>query len=312
MFIYDIIFYDFAYNNKKDRGVQMEKQSKKALVQSLKEAIANNDMDKLNTLADMINSNSTTEQNVPIYEGIIPEGMKLPQIRTVFVTNCRKAILEGDAQLVGDLVAGLRDITMENVTDAAIFQNMFQRKQIAKLKKGKSSDGFWRGVGECILNSEAARKFPAWACRVLYLYAGQEGYEALQSVSFWRFGKLLRKSIESQDERLLAKLLLTLDKNTDGRLYECDLDAITYFFSMDEEYEADILQILKDLGVNNAADLDGNELWEQMNPEKQCLALSRFILSNKKFWKNISGYLLSYCKDHGGYGLISTCLSEVA
>lgn len=290
----------------------MEVPSKKTLVQSLREAIANNDMDKLNALADITQNSTASADKVPIYEGIIPEGMELPKIKTVFAANCRKAIQEGDAQLVGDLVAGLRDITMSNVTNASVFQNMFQGKQIAKLKKGKTSDEFWRAIGECILHSEMARKFPAWACRVLYLHTGREEYETLQSVPFWRFGKLLREAIENQDERTLARILLSLDRNTDGGLHECHWEGAICFFDMNEEYEADILRILKDLGVTNADKLDIEALWEQMNYKRQCLAFSRFILSHKKFWGNISGHLLDHCREHGGYALISTCLAEIA
>lgn len=287
-------------------------QPKKALVQSLREAITNNDMAKLNALVDITQNNTASEDKVPIYEGIIPEGMELPKIKTVFAANCRKAIQEGDAQLVGDLVSGLRDITMSNVTNASIFQSMFQGKQIAKMKKGKTSDEFWRAIGECILHSEIERKFPGWACRVLYLHTGREGYETLQSVPFWKFGKLLREAIENQDERTLARILLSLDRNTDGGLHECHWEGSICFFDMNEEYETDILQILEDLGVANADKLDIEELWEQVSCKRQCLAFSRFILSHKYFWKNISGHLLDHCREHGGYALISTCLAEIA
>ena len=283
------------------------------VVASLREALKNNDMGKLNAIANMAQGEDTAGKKLPVYEGILLEGEQLPDTKMLLLAGYRKAIAKRHAEMLGVLMAGLRDITTENVLNASVFKGLFQSKVIAQLKKGRTSDELWTAVGERILDADESirQALPAWAGRVLYLQVGKEGYESLASVPFWKFGRLLRQAIESGNEEALAKIFAAVNRKTQGGLHECHWEGTVCFFDVDEQYEESIYQILKSVGVSNADKLNIEELWEQVDEKKMSMALTRFILQHKEFWKNITSHLLEHCREHGGYEVITQCISDI-
>ena len=283
------------------------------VVASLREALKNNDMGQLNAIANMAQGEDMTEKKFPVYEGILPEGEQLPDTKILLLTGYKKAIAQRHAEMLGVLMAGLRDITTENVLNASIFKGLFQGKVISQLKKGRTSDELWTAIGERILGSDESirQALPAWAGRVLYLQVGKEGYESLATVPFWKFGRLLRQAIESGNEESLAKIFAAVNRNTQGGLHECHWEGTVCFFDVDEQYEVSIYQILIGVGVSNADKLDIEELWEQMDEKKLSIALARFILRHKEFWKNITSHILEHCREHGGYEVITQCILDI-
>ena len=270
-------------------------------------------MGQLNAIANMAQGEDMTEKKFPVYEGILPEGEQLPDTKILLLTGYKKAIAQRHAEMLGVLMAGLRDITTENVLNASIFKGLFQGKVISQLKKGRTSDELWTAIGERILGSDESirQALPAWAGRVLYLQVGKEGYESLATVPFWKFGRLLRQAIESGNEESLAKIFAAVNRNTQGGLHECHWEGTVCFFDVDEQYEESIYQILIGVGVSNADKLDIEELWEQMDEKKLSIALARFILRHKEFWKNITSHILEHCREHGGYEVITQCILDI-
>ena len=193
-----------------------------------------------------------------------------------------------DKQVMGNILAGLRDLAGKNVLQAPIFHGIFDKPTIAALKKkGKTAEGFWREVAGMLLSSQEykpiLRKLPGIAEATVCKYGPSNG----RAGDFWRIGVEFRDAVERVDEDRLSGLLRAVDEAVCGEVSQCPWKACEAFYGLSAPYTDEIFDLLAAVGLEEARTVDPADLWLVGEDHQYSRALARFILAHKEFWPSM-------------------------
>lgn len=198
------------------------------------------------------------------------------------------AITLKDANVLGAILAGLRDLAGKNILEAPVFRGQFNRQTVATInKKANGSDEFWQEIAAIIINvpdnASVRRKLPGIALATVQKYGPSSG----NTGDFWKVGQTFRRAVERRDEQALCGVLGAADEAVSGELGRCPWNACTSFYGLSEPYREEVLDLLESEGLDEIRQVEKEDIWFIGSDQQYHHALARFILAHKEFWSSM-------------------------